>query len=331
MTSNELVHSLNQGSQSFLGIVKSVPSIWWRRLVMAVVTLWLTYSLAQAVWVLVPTPELPSPSSLQPSNSAFTNTAASGSASVDINALKSYELFGKPGAVVEPVVEEIPEEVLPDTKLNLVLRGVAPSEEESSSNAIIADGARQSLFFPGEELTIGPRGVKLVQVKVDRVILNNNGSHETLWLYQDGDFKRDAVAARNTRSAPVPTRRPRVSPSPSPSTSEFVNNLRPEANQLVPTADQIKSIDDVIGISMYREGGQLIGFRIRPKRNRQIFDELGLQPNDVVTAVNNVGLTDTSQAMQLYRSLSQTSQVSLEILRDGVTTNVDVNLDNFTN
>lgn len=332
MSSGELVENFNQRSQSLLGLLKRVPPLWWRRGAVGLLSLWLTYSLAQGVWVLTPAPSLPEPPLTLPRNAVFTDTSSSGSAGVNIAELKSYELFGKPGAVVEQVVELIPEEVLPDTKLNLVLRGVAPSDTESSSNAIIADGARQSLFFPGEELTIGPRGVKLVQVKIDRVVLNNNGNHETLWLYKDDDFKRGntGFVQASSRRPPIPTRQasPEVEET-SELTAEFVNGLRPEENQLVPTAEQIKSIDDVIGISMYREGGQLVGFRIRPKRNRQIFDELGLQPNDVVTAVNNVGLTDTSQAMQLYRSLSQTTQVRLEILRDGVTTTVDINLDDF--
>lgn len=337
MTSDTLISTFNQRSQTFWDWLRGIPVSVWRRLVIAVLSLWLCYTLAQLVWVLMPEPALPEPPLTLPNNAVFTDTASTGSAGVDINALKSLELFGKPGEVVEEVAVEIPTEIdAPDTSLRLELKGVAPSNRDESSSAIIADGGRQGLFFPKDELTIGPRGVKLVQVKNDRIILDNNGKLETLWLYRGkDDFKSSGrpQLAQTVRRAPIPVNRPDVSQNvePSQETSEFVNGLRPEDNQLVPTAEQIKSIDDVMGISMYREGGQLVGFRIRPKRNRQIFDELGLQPNDVVTAVNNIGLTDTSQAMELYRSLSQTTQVSLEILREGATINVDINLDNFSN
>lgn len=338
--SSSVVETLSQQSQSLLGRLTQIPTIVWRRTVIGGMSLWLTYSLAQMVWVLMPQPSVEEPSIARPNNLAFSTNNNSELGAVDISSLKSLELFGKPGALVEPVVIDIPDEIdAPETQLKLVLRGVAPSEQEASANAIIADGSRQELFFPEQELTIGPRGVKLKQVKVDRVILDNNGKLETLMLYQEGDFKntgRRTVAQNNRRPArPIRNRPPVVTDEPgadpSRSTQEFVSGLRPDQNQLVPSAAQIKSIDDVIGISMYREGGQLIGFRIRPKRNRQIFDELGLQPNDVVTAVNNVGLNNTSQAMELYRSLGQTTQVSLEILRDGSTVNVDINLDDYSN
>lgn len=338
--SGSVVNSISQQSLSIWGRLSQIPTIVWRRLVIGVMSLWLCYSLAQMVWVLMPEPTLVEPPLSPASNIVFTADNSADSSSVDISTLKSLELFGKPGAITEPVVVELPEEIdAPETKLNLVLRGVAPSVNEASANAIIADGSRQELFFPEQELSIGPRGVKLRQVKTDRVILDNNGKLETLMLYQEDDFKNTGrrQVVRNTRRSTPPVRnRPRVETDnpgadPSESTAEFISALRPEENQLLPTADQIKSIDDVIGISMYREGGQLIGFRIRPKRNRQVFDELGLQPNDVVTAVNNVGLNNTSQAMELYRSLGKTTQVSLEILRDGSTVNVDVNLDNYSN
>ena len=334
MSTHSLVANLSQRSQTLVGWLRRVPPRTWRRTAVALLSLWMVYSLAQIVWVLMPTPALPEPPLTLPQNAAFTtDNNSEGSQGVDINALKSLELFGKPGAVVEEVVE-IPDQIdAPETKLSLVLRGVAPSSHEPSAGAIIADGSKQELFFTNDDLTIGPRGVKLSQVMADRVILNNNGNLETLRLYEEGSAAR---GNRNNRSRtavrpPTPPRRSPAARAPSAQTAEFVEGLRPDENQLAPTAQQIKSIDDVVGISMYREGGQLIGFRIRPKRNRQIFDELGLQPNDVVTAVNNVGLTDTSQAMELYRSLSQTTQVSLEILRDGVTVNVDINLDDYAN
>lgn len=325
--------------ERIVGKFRQIPLRVWRLACFAVLVLWLCYSLSQLFWLLMPVPDIAEPSLALPSNTAFAEQAStSGGQKVDIDALKNLALFGE-GAVEEgPVVAATPpgiEQEAVDTSLRLVLHGAVPSSDPQRAKAIIGDGGKQAGFNPGEELTMGPRGVKLAKVMPDRIILDNNGRYETLWLYDNDNPAGTASASREReRAASRPVRRP-IQTASRPAqgetdsaarAQELVGAVVPEGDQQLPTDEQVRMVTDVLNVSMYREGGQLVGFRIRPKGDRALFEQLGLQPNDIVTAVNNIGLDDTSRAMEVYRSLGQESRATLEILRDGSTINVDVAL-----
>ena len=66
---------------------------------------------------------------------------------------------------------------------------------------------------------------------------------------------------------------------------------------------------------MARENGAVVGLRVRPGRNRQVFDNLGLQTNDIVTAVNGTELTTATIAMEVYRSMRNATEASLQVKR----------------
>ncbi len=320
--------------------IRQVPLAVWRRICVVLLLLWLCYSLAQLFWIVMPKPDIAEPSLVLPSNSAFSNSSSTDSSSVDVAALQNFDLFGKSsGLSAAPVAIQIPEiDQAVDTRLKLILRGTMPSNDESLARAVIGDGPKQKTFSIGEELSVGPRGVKLSRVFADRVILDNNGRYENLPLYQSkDDYKRLPQPARSV-SQQTPTRRPAGSIPISTSSqnrtesdgidaSSFVESIRPDEDQDEPTQAQINAVTDVMNIGIHRENGQVIGFRIRPKNDRKLFDELGLQPGDIVTAVNNVGLTDTNKAMEIYRSLGSENQATLEILRDGATLTIDVAVD----
>lgn len=324
--------------EHIVGKSRQIPTRAWRRACLAVLALWLCYSLSQLFWVLMPEPDIPEPPLTLPSNTAFADQPLSSAGErVDIEALKQLSLFGVGAVEEQPIVAKLPgiEQEAVETSLRLVLHGAVPSSDPQQAKAIIGDGGKQMGFRPGEELSLGPRGVKLAKVLVDRVILDNNGRYETLWLYdkqQAGSNSRQ-YSARST-APDRPAARPSFEARPAQADTEggdeaqqLVEAVLPQGDQQYPTQDQVRMVTDVLNVSMYREGGQLIGFRIRPKGDRALFDQLGLQPNDVVTAVNNVGLDDTSRAMEVYRSLGQESRATLEILRDGTTITVDVALD----
>ncbi|HEY7885920.1 MAG TPA: type II secretion system protein N, partial [Cellvibrionaceae bacterium] len=170
-------------------VVAKVPPARWKQAAMLLITLWLAYSLAQLFWLLMPEPDV-APARL----SATAVSADSGSSAqrpVDIDALKGLYLFGAsaPGSSTEqaaPVVQTAPriEDDAVDTSLNLVLRGVVASNQEDSARAIIADARNQAIYSPGDDIE-GLQGVKLAKVLNQRVILDNRGQYESLWLYKD--------------------------------------------------------------------------------------------------------------------------------------------------
>lgn len=316
--------------------IRQLPVSLWKRACVVILSLWLVYSLSQLFWIVMPEPEIPSPSLEVATNTAFADRPTQ-SVSVDIAAIKDLPLFGDESATpVEPVKVQptgIESEAV-DTRLKLKLVGTVASSDESLGKAFIADGAKQDTFGPDEELTIGPSGVKIAKVLVDRVILDNNGRYETLWLYQGKeDFVRSGrPTVSRTSSRPPRPRRPERRLQDGSGDASAIEDARDLVGSVLPvnggnpTEKQIKTINELVNVNMHREGGAFIGFKINPKRDSQLFDELGLKPNDIVTAVNNTPLDSTNRAMQVYRSLSTSSQATLEILRDGNTVSVDINL-----
>lgn len=302
------------------GRLRQVPGRVWRQLCLAVLLLWLCYSLAQLFWLLLPSPEIPAPPVTLSNSRLFAESTERSTSPIDIEELKDLALFGEGTAEEQasaPQVTGIEQEAV-DTNLQLTLHGAIPSSNPDRATAIIGDGRQQVSLHPGEELSIGPRGVRLAKVLPDRVILDNNGRYETLWLYSDRN---------NASMAARPAPRSRVARPAAPVPDQIQSQRAMPIDEEVLSDERVRMVTDIMNVSMHREGGQLIGFRIRPKGDPELFEELGLKPNDIVTAVNNIGLDDTSRAMEVYRSLGQESRATLEILRDGTTITVDVALD----
>lgn len=325
MIAGGIAQRIRDELEQIAGRLGQVPGRVWREGCLAVLVLWLCYSFAQLFWLLMPAPQIPAPPPVLSNSGLFAETAEQPSSNVNIQELKDLALFGTGSSEAQATVASSPsiEQEAVDTNLQLTLYGAVPSSNPDRAKAIIGDGRRQVSFNSGDELSLGPRGVRLAKVLTDRVILDNNGRYETLWLYTD----------QNNAAAPRPAGRSTAARArPAAPVQSQVEPMRDEAlavavDQDLVTEDQVRAVTDIMNVSMHREGGQLIGFRIRPKGNPELFEELGLRPNDIVTAVNNIGLNDTSQAMEVYRSLGQESRATLEILRDGTTITVDVALD----
>ena len=64
-------------------------------------------------------------------------------------------------------------------------------------------------------------------------------------------------------------------------------------------------------------GGTLRGYRVYPGRNRAQFARLGLQPGDLVTAVNGAALDDPNRGLEILRGIGAGTAVTLSIDRNG--------------
>jgi type II secretion system protein C len=64
--------------------------------------------------------------------------------------------------------------------------------------------------------------------------------------------------------------------------------------------------------------GRQLGYRVYPGRDQERFSKLGLQPGDLVTAVNGQLLDDPARSMEMLRGLSMSDSITLSVERDGV-------------
>lgn len=271
---------------------------------------WLTFSVARLLWLVAaqPTPFVAQGSSVNLPLLSQTKSAQV----VDIETFAQLNPFGK--AAVESVQEALApsiEDEAQETRLQLELQGVFATGDSTTDKAIIANGVNQQLYAVGEALP-GGANVKLSKVLSDRVVIENNGRYELLWLYDE---------AERTTARPAPVSAPQTMRSSAKISRDVAEHYASDENL------NVQSLADVVKISLKRSGGEVLGFEVRPGRDRGVFDSLGLQSGDIVTAVNGTQLTDSQTAVEVAKSLREAKQATLTLLRGTEETTVEVSLE----
>lgn len=123
---------------------------------------------------------------------------------IDVAQLTERNFFGL--AADEPTIDV---EQLPETKLELVLRGAFAANENESAGAIIEDDKKiANHYVVGDEL---PGDATLKAVYADRVVLARNGLLETLYFPEEVDTS-GIGSRRNASSAGTAAERGYESP-----------------------------------------------------------------------------------------------------------------------
>lgn len=319
----------------FFALLNRVSLQRWQWLVMLLLVIWLSHSLARLFWLVIPNPTIP-PATLTLVAAGSSGGASATAGSVNITQITALAPFGDTAQEVAPVVDAQPatqgiETDAADTQLNLILRGVLGSNYEKSGRAIIASGDRADVYAVGDTLPAG-NNVTLAKVLDRRVIINNNGSFESLWMFKDDPNAPQLTTSFATREAtneratpggyadPPYQQQPPLYVDKSPVADSPRFGADPSA------AAASKTLADVVAMSIYREGGQVVGYKIRPGRNAEMFTSLGLQTDDIVTAVNGVPLSSPGKIMEIYKSMGSATSANLDIRRGGTTVNLDVML-----
>lgn len=266
---------------------------------MAVLVLAIAYELAGLTWRLTATPAAIDSSLIQRAPAASASTEPSGSGSLAV--LNGWKPFGEPPAVTEQPVVPVAVVDAPDTTLNLNLFGVQarPGHPESGEAMISSGRGEQKVYFIGDTIE-GGNGATLHSIYADRVLLNRGGRLETLRL---------PVELQASANAPV--QRPSLAPTPQAAAGGNASSLR----DLI--SDNASRFTEIIRPVPHAEGGQMIGFRLTPGRDREAFAALGLEPGDVLTEVNGMTLNDPQSAAQVFTALGETSMANLTVLRNG--------------
>lgn len=276
----------------------------WVALLLVVVIGW---QIARIAWSLVPAPAagdaivVPTGQAIRPSQDGT---------SADVRAIADAHMFGKSdaedAATVQPVLIE---DNLEDTRLsNLSLKGTIASPDPDLSAAIITDGANEEkVYLIGDPVS---SNVKLHAVYLDRVVLNENGRLTNLRLPEEFASARAAAPTQRTSS------RQRGQAS-----TETIQSV---------VSQNVARLADVIRPTPYFVNGQQQGYRVYPGRDRRQFAALGLRPGDLIKDIDGQALTDPTQAMQIFQSLGNSSQVSVTLERNGQPETVVLKTDQLT-
>lgn len=269
-------------------------------IVTVVLIVMLAHSLAQLSWNLLLPPEADLSATVDDSlNRAPPSIPADDN--TDYTAVADWHLFGElPKAQPKPPA---PAPVrAPETRLNLNLVGIFFSDNHDFAVALIAasDNTGVRGYRVGDPL---PGGAHLEKVHADRVVLNRNGRLETLSLPKQTAFSYQA-------------------PPPNPPSSSAVENETINATDVAAEireriATQPQGLRNLVQARPYIKNGQFMGFRLLPGLDDQMFEELGLEPGDVVTQINGVRLTDPQQSMTVIQDVLNADQVAVQVLRKG--------------
>jgi general secretion pathway protein C len=284
--------------------LKKVPLKYWRLGVLAAVLFWVCHNLAVLVWYLIPPPTLPvapvTPTVMVQADSAPGRN-------VDVAAIQQLNLFGDLNA--QPVVAQVETQpVIERTQLNLELQGIIAASEQEKSWAIIGRADNQKLYKIGDEVE-GARGVRISEIHSLKVILNNNGNLEELWLYGE-DGTKVAVSAPQTYTPPVNT-------GPAPDVQASVSRGQIE---------QAQNIGDVVRFMVATENGRMIGYKVRPGRKRELFDQVGLRQDDIVVSVNGIEVNEPQKVREVYQALKNATEANLQVMRDGTTHSIQITM-----
>lgn len=282
----------------------------------AALFIWLLYGLAQLSWSLLAEPagEVSLPVVAVPV------ARADQAATVDITALKALNLFGEAGAQqqvpveVKTVAEGI-EDQARKTSLNIELQGLVYSDEPALGVAFIVVKGKPDRYHIGDKLPLSPR-VEIAKVLVDRVILDNSGRYESLWLHDESNKPRTSVKqAKPADAAKLQDLRNK---------KDATDLARDYRSRLYKNPS---SLAEAVRITPAQVDGQMVGYRVSPGRDREQFKAFGFEAGDVVTSINSVSLDDPSKALEVYKMMRTAREASFTVDRGGESIQLMVSLD----
>ncbi|MGL5345327.1 MAG: type II secretion system protein GspC [Plesiomonas sp.] len=283
--------------------------------------LWLAcaWSIGQLFWLIWPAPEpllLPPIVRVQ-ATAPLANTLTE----ADLGIVFQQQWFGLLSPV-KSASEPVTKVVVP-TKLNFVLRGVAPSQDSTRSVAVIEAQGKQQSYMLGEK--IAGSNVTLLAVEPLQVLLDNAGQHEVLRLLGEPaalESSTSPVRGNSTSNKPpnTATQEPPIVDAAAADSGvaegSVVKADLAEVRALI--ARDPQKVLNYIRLSPVRKEKTLVGYRVSPGANRALFDSFGLKDQDIAVALNGLDLTDDKQALQVMQQLATLPSITLTVQRAGM-------------
>lgn len=248
---------------------------------------------AKLTWALLESPPTPAVSLTDLRQQALSQKTSPSETGGDVRTNQAaLHLFGEPESIL--VNEPAPSPVdVPETTLNLTLRGVIAAKPMRKAVAVIGeDNKEDGIYRIGDTV---PGNARIKAIYPDRVILERSGKLETLFI-EDADRKQ------NTNLAGPAARG---------------EHLQINRNYLNRKMRNIPELAKEVGVEPhYRDGGQY-GYKIVSATNSPFLKNLGLQSGDILYEVNGISLANASQALAAYEKLQDSREIWLEIERDG--------------
>ncbi len=240
--------------------------------------------------------------------------------------LAQWHLFGSVFAPVDQRSAAAAD--APDTTLELTLSGIyTDADDPAAGVAMIADaGGAQAAYRAGATL---PGGARVRQILADRVLLVHNGRDEVLRL------PRERLPSAPPASPTVASGGNAGSQSAVPGAGSGGTASAPVAVAGLETVDwsavqQQFNIDPAelarqVRVQPVTENGAVVGVRVTGTY-AALLAGAGLRPDDIITAVNGVAVTDGARAQQVIAAVARDRRARVTVRRDGREETLNVSL-----
>lgn len=236
----------------------------------------------------------------------------------DVANIGAWHLFGRNEVPVPVAAPPVPVAVAP---LNLRLVGVFFAEQRADKAlALIAEGTGvERGYRVGEAL---PGGARLEQVQRDHVVVSRGSQQEVLNLPRLEETQRAPTAEGLPPAAPIsePSAEPAQPEIPQEQPSSLHEPRMIDATAVAARlrgASGPQALEDIAFASPYVQEGRFLGFRLRPGRDQQLLQQLGLTNGDVITEVNGHRLDGPMRGLASLRELQHADQIKVRVLRGG--------------
>jgi len=194
----------------------------------------------------------------------------------------------------------------PETTLNLKLLGVLAGDKEYGYAIISSGGNKIKHYGLGDDV---PGGATLHAVYSDRVILERDIRMETLRLPRANakGFNQKKISKTTKTSVSSPTK-----PAAAETSFETVGQFRQEIMK-----NPVRLTEFINAAPHNDEEGKFMGYKLTPSKNTDMFYQLGLQPGDVVTSINDVTLDAPNKGPEAMQKMATASEVTLVVMREG--------------
>jgi len=219
--------------------------------------------------------------------------------------LTAANIFGVSDSAITQKQSDVPE-----TRLNLTLKGVLAATPMKMASAIIAQGknGKEEIYGIGDKM---PGGVIIKEIYPEHVVLERGGRLETLKLQK-------ISGVGNLRSS-----------NRSYSSSSRYSQGSPEAALKQIRSNILKnptSFGDYALPVMVRKNGRQVGYRLQPQSKGQLLSELGIEKNDVITQINGIKLDKPQNGIKALRKLSTAKNLNIVVKRNGAEIPLNISL-----
>ena len=210
----------------------------------------------------------------------------------------------------------------PKTSLKLKLVGLMYSPDKDQARAIIespGEGARS--LATRERVT---DNVEIYSIEPDRVILMHAGRQEALMLNPE-----QKPSGNPTDSGIQPINDPNNNRASNESSIRNQTSAESQPASRQNLAGAPKDMDDLMrdfSATPVMEKEELLGFQLKALKNPEIMKEWGIDPNDVITAVNGIPLNSPGRVMVLFDKLKKQKEFEITLNNGGNSRTITVDL-----